>query len=304
MELNNSKRKPSIENIKNFLDWISIKFKEDPDFRKIYEMGIMYSKEEFMQFFEIFLHKDTFNMHPRKSLDGKMDNVAVYDRYESSDILEAFENAIGNEHLSFISETYAPSYSHILNFVFYATLEALFDEYFIGKVNNRNYHKDEVKRTCEILNKANSTDYPYDTFNTLFKKYVPENGISSTQGGEYIRGMMKILYHLYNDGDNPITYGYRKVAFWSYVNCMYVISKNYDLFLKSVVPPNYIDKGISEMPPAFYHDNDLCPFNLMSMIKFGINYIETENGKLTNENDFLEPVTEHFYNEGYFYSNA
>ena len=50
-------------------------------------------------------------------------------------------------------------------------------------------------------------------FDKLFNRYVPSSGMASTKYGEIIRGINKLIYRWYNDGDNIETGSYSGIMY-------------------------------------------------------------------------------------------
>ena len=131
----------------------------------------------------------------------------------------------------------------------------------------------------------------YQTALPAFKKLCdelgPYAGPAKTKGGEFLRGVMRIIYHIYNDGDNPTSIMARQTTFWAFVNCFHTIistTDNYKLFQEIIPEEEKKLKGPrwEESTCKVYIENDLEGWLLIDMVLFAIRYVETEEGKETN----------------------
>ena len=102
-------------------------------------------------------------------------------------------------------------------------------------------------------------------FDKLFNRYVPSSGMASTEYGEIIRGINKLIYRWYNDGDNIET--------GSYSGIMYGLRECFEI-------PFFIDGGTVSFTNEYEKFND----EIMGIpFKY---YVSNEN--MTNYNKMIE----------------
>ena len=178
--------------------------------------------------------------------------------------------------------------NEIKRFVEYAMVESLVCDFFpSARKDVYRFHKEGVDRTISDFDKSVAYQTALPAFKKLCDELVPSGGPAKTKGGEFLRGVMRIIYHIYNDGDNPTSIMARQTSFWAFVNCFHTIistTDNYKLFQEIIPEEEKKLKGPrwQESTCKVYIENDLEGWLLIDMVLFAIRYVETEEGKSDN----------------------
>ena len=272
---------PYLHNLKPFFDFMALQLKENEDY-KIAE-GICFYTETFIEILHTWMQDPekpiTISRINRKT--GEYTPIQTFDSIEYELFNQTLAKIITENKYDFIVDYDNWGQNEIKSFVKYAIIEALVGEFFPSiRSEIYRFHSDCINSVIEDLN--SSEDYPKKELQELFDKLVPSSGPSNTKAGEFVRGIGRIEYRMYNDCDNPIDYGASKASFWSLVNCFDIIissKENYALY-QSIIPET--QKSRRRGYTKIYLQNEWDSWQFINMARFAIKYAETEEGKSPN----------------------
>jgi hypothetical protein len=183
---------------------------------------------------------------------------------------------------SFINTYEHDRYTGIQEVIAYAFVEKMAHNFFDLTNVDTSWRNEHVNYVIELLNK--NTEFDNDKFEEACKGLVPDNGPANTIGGELGRGIMKILYRMWNDGDDPTAY---TASFWALINCWEIALQNYDIYMSSLPA----DRKNQETRKGNWKPDRLCicgeldPWMLIDLMHFFHHFITTEEGKQPNLKD-------------------
>ena len=186
--------------------------------------------------------------------------------------------------------------NEIKRFIEYAIVESLVGDFFpAARKDIYKFHNEGVERTIKDFAKSEAYQTALPIYEKLCDKLVPSGGPAKTKGGEFLRGVMRIIYHMYNDGDSFVSFMARQTSFWAFVNCVNTIisnKENYQLY-QDIIPE--VEKKRNQGYTKLCIENDADGWLIIDMVLFAIRYVETEEGKSDN--------TEEKYIGGYWGGN-
>jgi hypothetical protein len=171
-------------------------------------------------------------------------------------------------------------YTDMQEVIVYAFIEKMAYNFFDLTNIDTSWHNEHVNYVIDYLNK--NPEFDNDKFEEACKGLVPDNGPANTIGGELGRGIMKILYRMWNDGDDPTAY---TASFWSLINCWEIALQNYSIYMASLPADrkNQETRGKGNWKPdRLCICGELDPWMLIDLMYFFHHFITTEEGKQSN----------------------
>lgn len=305
---------PYIHNIEPFFNWMYKEIENNSKYRIIRNHSISFSN------FQEILHNYLYDERkPIKSFrlsnkDGKSREIDTFEPIDYDVFCRHCENILAKNNYRGVLTTQDRDYnnSELLAFIEYAMVESLVSDFFPSARKEINeFHQSGIERCFDKMKKCETFQNAEPIFEELCKKLVSEDGTCETKGGEFLRGVMKFMYHMFNDGDSPISLN-REGSFWAFVNCFYTIissNENYSLYMDIISPEQ--KKTFSEHNTGRISiENDMDPWMVINMLLFAVRYVETEEGKLPNTEldlyckkfipNFIEPIGNYISYYGIF----
>ena len=279
---------PYIENLKPFLDWMKIQLQEN----SMYKMASS-SQFELSTIREI-LH--TWMLDPNQPVIRHKRNgeeVHTFRCIENNLFDATFDNIVADNDYPFIvkdTSHYRSYEPELLSYIKYSLVESLVCDFFQSvRKQVFHYHNDGVERIVKGL--RDTTLYSEDELEKLSLEYYQSHGPAQTKAGEFLRGVGKVMYHIYNDGDNPTNYAARDSQFWAMVNCCNTIvssSANYQLYLSIITDEE--KKRWHGGDYQIYFSSEVDQYTIINLVNFAIAYTKTAEGREENIIDCITPI--------------
>jgi hypothetical protein len=186
---------------------------------------------------------------------------------------------------SFIDTYEHSNNTQIQEVIAYAFVEKMAHNFFDLTNVDTSWRTEHVNYVIDLLNKH--PEFDNDKFETACKGLVPNHGPADTIGGELGRGIMKVLYRMWNDGDDPTAYV--SASFWALINCWQIALENYSIYMASL-PAERKQQDENRRKGQWKPDKlcicgELDPWMLVDLIHFFHHFITTEEGKQSNIKD-------------------
>lgn len=185
---------------------------------------------------------------------------------------------------SFINTYEHDNYTQMQGVIAYAFIEKMAYNFFDLTNVDTSWRTEHVNYVIELLNKH--PEFDNDKFEKVCKGIVPGHGPANTIGGELGRGIMKILYRMWNDGDDPTAY---TASFWALINCWQIALENYPIYMASLPAERKLQDENSRKgqwkPDKLCISGELDTWMLIDLMHFFHHFITTEEGKQSNIED-------------------
>ena len=276
-------KKPILENLRFFLENVEYQVKHNRDF----------STAEYFQFSKCTIEEvlGLFIIDPTKPETRHRINKGSGEPVKiTKELYQNVEYHIIGETLDKLA-TFFPNlidtYEHsnctqIQEVISYAFIERMAKDYFHLDNVDTTWHNNHVNYVIELLNK--NSEFNNEKFEEACKGIVPSAGPADTIGGELGRGIMKILYRMWNDGDDPTSYA--SASFWALINCWQIALENYDIYMASLPADRKNQEETRKKgqfkPDKLYVSGELDPWMLIDLMYFFNHFITTEEGKQSN----------------------
>lgn len=277
-------KKPILQNLRFFLEDIQYQIQNNKDFSTTGSFQFcINTMEEVLGIIIIDPSKpETRTKHKRDGTPVVIEKE-LFQNVEYHQIKEEIKKF---SHLFDFIDTYEHSNNtQIQEVIAYAFIEKMAYQFFDLHNVDTSWRNENVNYVIEMLDKH--PEFDNDKFEKACKGIVPDHGPADTIGGELGRGIMKVLYRMWNDGDDPTAYV--SASFWALINCWEIALQNYSIYMASL--PAERKQQDEDRKKGQWKPDRLCicgeldPWSLVDLMHFFHHFITTEEGKQSNIKD-------------------